>query len=575
MKWIAFSLLTCLCLVAASCGDPHENHAPTQATFAAQDGTAKEQLVADMKNEVDSSFRAEYRTTFRPAADADGLHPSATWYKDGIARQRFDFDGVHEFLYADTATVFTVGYKESIVVCSDEWPAAGASETAQAPSGTCCEDSGGCGDAAANLLYFLGFPLGFEAQDPVASTSDVVGGLDGVDATALTRRKIAGEEARCYQLTPTSPDEEDPNANAEMCFSATGVPLYWHTISERMGEVEVEATLVGTPHDSDFDYPYEVYRPTPESYVPHTPVPPIPMTVRLRFPSGATDTDIESALSVIRRRIATGPGCWSIPFKETDECITTERVGDEYVLRFDVSSTLSNVTDTEKIAEWLSARGQGRVRLRFCEAKQDASGAVATVAGGKAVKYEPDTCEPITNAQGQVQVTSQDGSAEWVAPDYVSIGGADLDNIVWSPAVGDLRGEPQPMTDAYLVPDASPFQPLTDNPDPDVGWRAIYEATEDGKEVIASITQRLAPKGRTLTDQRTGMQHGYPIAFFLDGKPVMGTDGHVAVFRVFLADFPPQLIDGLSRDTAYRVAQAINGPALQLPVDVVSVTEGP
>ena len=576
MKWIVFALLACLCVAITSCGEPQNKRASAPATFPAQEGTAKEQLVADTKNEAASSFRAEYRTTFKPVAIEGGLHPSATWYKDGVARQRFDFRDVYQFLHVDAATVFTVGYKEAIVVCSDEWPVSDVGQTTQAPGGACCEDSGGCGDAAANLLYFLGFPLGFKSDDAMSATADMVGELESLDVAMPSRRAIAGVEARCYELKATTPDEEDPNAEAEMCFSATGVPLYWHNVSERMGEVEVEATLMGAPEEADFDYPYEVHRPTPEPYVYHTPVPPVHFTVRLRFPADATSGDIESALAVMRRRIATGPGCRSIPFKETDQCISTERVGEDYVLGFDAApASLNKVTDTAEIGAWLSARGQGRVRLRFCEALQDASGAVATVLDGKSVVYKADTCEPIVNAQGQVQLADQGGSTDWTSPDYVSVGSAELDNIVWTPAVGDLRGEPQAMTDAYLDADASPFQPLTDNPDPEFGWRAIYNATEDGKTVIDSITARLAPKGRTLTDQRTAMKHGYPIAFFLDGQPIMGTDGHVAVFRVFLADFPPQLIDGLSRDTAYRVAAALNGPALQLPVDVVSVVKGP
>ena len=188
------------------------------------------------------------------------------------------------------------------------------------------------------------------------------------------------------------------------------------------------------------------------------------------------------------------------------------------------------------------------------------------------VDYKADTCEPIVNEQGQIQVSDVGGAVSWITPTYADVASAQVDSLVWTPALGELRGETPAMTDAYLQPDAHADHPLSDNQDSSIGWRAVFRPTDDGKAVLASITARLAPKGKSQADQNTAAIKGYPLAFFLDGRPVIDSDGQVAVFRVFRADFPPQLINGLKRNVARGVAEALNGPALQLPVQVISVT---
>jgi hypothetical protein len=231
------------------------------------------------------------------------------------------------------------------------------------------------------------------------------------------------------------------------------------------------------------------------------------------------------------------------------------------------------MTDAE-ISEWLAIQGQDRIRLRFCEALQDGSGRVATasLAQGQTVAYKAGTCEPIVNQDGQIQVSDDGGAISWITPRYADVASAQVDSLVWTPALGKLGGETPAMTDAYLEPDAWADHPLSDNPDSSIGWRAAFTPTDDGKAVLASITARLAPKGKSQADQNRAAVEGYPLAFFLDGSPVIDSDGHVAVFRVFRADFPPQLINGLKRNVARSVAEALNGPALQLPVQVISVT---
>jgi len=566
MKWFAGALLVCLCAFFASCGDSHTTSGISplqQATFAAQSGTALEQLTADVKNLVSSSFKVTYNTTFK--APSGDQHVTVTWYKDDTGHQRFDLRGANAFVSLNSASIFTVGYKEHIILCSDELPATPTGTATEGPNGWCCEDSSGCGDMAANTLHFLGFPLGFPASDEAAAASAELADLKGASVTLLPQRTIAGLDARCYEIRPTPPNEADPDAFAQLCFGASGAQLYRHTKSADSGEVEAEATSVDALASDEFRYPYPVY--TPEPFVYQTPIPPTPVTVRLRLPPDADPAAVDAALAVIRSRIALHPGCVNEGLvKPPDQCITTQNDGGDYVLTFGVSQYSDKMTDAE-LAEWLGAQGQGAVRLRFCEALQDESGQVATIppAHGQSVSYKPGTCEPIPDSQGQVQVNA-DGAPLWVTPTYTDIATAPIDSIVWTPAVGDLRGQPTAMTDAYLLPDAELGNP------PGLGWRVVYNTTDDGQAILESITKRLAPKSKA--EERAAVDNGYPLVVFLDGQPVKASDGHVAAFRIFRADFVPAVILHLPRDDARRIAEAINGPALKVPVQVVSVTRG-
>jgi hypothetical protein len=231
------------------------------------------------------------------------------------------------------------------------------------------------------------------------------------------------------------------------------------------------------------------------------------------------------------------------------------------------------MTDAE-ITEWLTVQADGGVRLRFCEALQNESGLVATIPSEQheGIAYEPGTCEPVLDGDGKVQVLEGGTERSWTMPTYADVATVQIDDVIWRPALGNLRGEPQAMTDAYLKPDAHADHPYIEPPDPSIGWRAVYDTTDDGEAILASVTARLAPTGKSIAEQTRAAQGGYPLAFFLDGEPVRTWDGHVAAERISRADFPPTLILGLTRDVARRVTQALNGPALELPVAVMSVT---
>jgi hypothetical protein len=243
-------LLVVSAMMAFACGsgeDPKapENGAP-QPTFVAEGGTPEEQLRADVTNQLSSDAKVSFHTTLQ-GVDKDDIKADVTWYTDGQnQRQRFDFEGGEKLVGFQRASVFTLGDRGHIVICSAELPVDphAASINAPGPKGACCEGSTSCGDIAGNAIFFLGFPLGYpkDPQKPFDPT-----GLD----VAVERREIASVPARCYRFTTTG---------NESCFTAAGAEVYWkRNKSDYEGALEVKAFAIGTSVADDFNYPYPVY----------------------------------------------------------------------------------------------------------------------------------------------------------------------------------------------------------------------------------------------------------------------------------------------------------------------------
>lgn len=244
-------------LALAACGDTSQTAVKTVITFAAEDGSAAEQFIADASNLQSASFKVTYETSL-DGGDLGVQQQSVTWYKATDGRQRFDFSGNKNYYYYDNASVFTVGYKDRIVLCSNDLPVTPTDQEGSGPTGACCEGSSTCGDLAGNILYFLGFPLGFDESAP--ATDDDIANLEDEVEIEVSRRDLAGVEARCYKIRKREPEEyDDPQATSELCFTASGVQAYWRRTGEGSGNVEVEATTFATPGPEDFEFPYGVY----------------------------------------------------------------------------------------------------------------------------------------------------------------------------------------------------------------------------------------------------------------------------------------------------------------------------
>ena len=148
--------------------------------------------------------------------------------------------------------------------------------------------------------------------------------------------------------------------------------------------------------------------------------------------------------------------------------------------------------------------------LMFCEGLQpggQAGGAgtpLGAVPDGHAIIYKPGSCESDIDAQGQVAVRAADGTVARITPTFTT--SAPRDNIVWIPAKGDLNGAPTIMTGSFLKSNTSvQFGPIGQP-------LLVFNMNKDGEKVFGSLSQRLI---------------GLPLATFLDGEPVRGTDGHI------------------------------------------------
>lgn len=102
------------------------------------------------------------------------------------------------------------------------------------------------------MIVLLGFPIGYRSGEDLDRNGLAEFNIE------ISRRQIAGVDARCYVLTSTrTPTLGEDNTPNERCFAANGAMLSWN--HGYLGIVKVEATSVGNVQPSDFEYPYAVY----------------------------------------------------------------------------------------------------------------------------------------------------------------------------------------------------------------------------------------------------------------------------------------------------------------------------
>lgn len=218
--------------------------------------------------------------------------------------------------------------------------------------------------------------------------------------------------------------------------------------------------------------------------------------------------------------------------------------------------------------------------LMFCEGLQETNGGqqagtgnpIAVVPDGSKVIYKPGTCEPDVDASGAVLVSTStqiDDSTQppsgpeqttRVTPTYVPAASAPRDNIVWTPAKGDLNGSPTIMTGSFLRSNATvQFAPVTGAP------VLVFNMTSDGNKVFGSLTARLT---------------GLPLATFLDGVPIRGDEdndgnGHKDVIAPTIQGTITDTgqTTGLSLNDAKRLKTFLNNGAFPIPLKVVQQQE--
>jgi preprotein translocase subunit SecD len=230
--------------------------------------------------------------------------------------------------------------------------------------------------------------------------------------------------------------------------------------------------------------------------------------------------------------------------------------------------------------------------LMFCEPLQqgyqpgevqgDASNFVATlqVSPEQArVYYKPGTCEPDVDENGQVALAAPDdgsggppvllrdeetGEVLRQSPTYLIYGvpgGATPETIVWTPAIGELRGAPTIMTGSFLKRETTIFYDSFGSP------RLIFSMTDDGGDVFGSLTGRMQQIGSNENDPN--FSRGLPLASFLDGEPVRSPDGTIIAPSVNTRITDSGSITGLSVAEAKRLRTFLNNGAFPIPLRII------
>ncbi len=206
--------------------------------------------------------------------------------------------------------------------------------------------------------------------------------------------------------------------------------------------------------------------------------------------------------------------------------------------------------------------------LMFCEGLQQggqsggAGAPLATVPAGTQVYYKPGSCQPDVDASGAVALATTDaqgnsviakddkGNIKRVTPSYTTA--YNTDQVVWTPAMGDLKGVPTIMTGQYLQRNTSVQFNSLQQP------QLVFNMTGDGQKVFGSLTRRIA-----------AASSGLPLATFLDGKPITGADGRIIAPRVQSEITDTGTTTGLTLADAQRLETFLNNGAFPIQMKVI------
>jgi hypothetical protein len=189
--------------------------------------------------------------------------------------------------------------------------------------------------------------------------------------------------------------------------------------------------------------------------------------------------------------------------------------------------------------------------LMFCvglqQAGDDGPGKpIAVVPDGARVVYQPHSCEPDVDASGSVAIRAEDGSIARVTPAYTTAAVSTPNNIVWTPALGDLNGTPTVMTAKFIKNNAQVQFDQLGQP------VLITDMSGDGEKIFGSLTTRIG-----------NPESGLPLAMFLDGMPLRDAQRTVLAPRVASEITTTLEITGLSRVDAVHLVSLLNSGKLQ------------
>ena len=197
--------------------------------------------------------------------------------------------------------------------------------------------------------------------------------------------------------------------------------------------------------------------------------------------------------------------------------------------------------------------------LMFCEPLQQGGQLgqgqpIATSAQARQVYYKPGGCEPDVDAEGNVALanpdgtiaTDENGAVSRITPAY-STSALDPDSIIWTPARGDLNGASTIVTGNFLKSNAEVVISIA-------GPVLTFNMTNDGEEVFGSLTQRIT---------------GLPMATFLDGEPILDSEGRVLAPTIQTRITSSGQITGLTLGESKRLRTFLNNGAFPVPLRVI------
>ncbi|MEX0751087.1 MAG: protein translocase subunit SecD [Dehalococcoidia bacterium] len=197
--------------------------------------------------------------------------------------------------------------------------------------------------------------------------------------------------------------------------------------------------------------------------------------------------------------------------------------------------------------------------LMFCEPLQEGAQTgtgqpIATSPQAQQIFYKPGSCEPDIDAEGNVALANpdgtiaaaEDGSVSRVTPTYMATG-VGVNQIIWTPARGDLNGASTIVTGNFLKSNADVQITIA-------GPLLLFETTDAGEEVFGSMTERIT---------------GLPMATFLDGEPILDSDGSVLAPTIRGQITSEGQISGLSLSEVKRLRTFLNNGAFPVPLRVI------
>ena len=251
------------------------------------------------------------------------------------------------------------------------------------------------------------------------------------------------------------------------------------------------------------------------------------------------DAALDEAVSIIEQRL-----------DGFDIGSEVERLGDDTI------TVLVSIDDAEEAERLLQPTGL----LQFCEPVVNEEGDVAIVRDGT-VAYEPGSCKPKINVLGGFMPEGESLEVEFVpwarqgAPG--SANNPRDEEIVWKPATALIDGVELSLDSTLLLPTTFVTimgqvitQPVL-----------VFEFGGDGEQLLELVTEGLETRN-------------YPIAPFLDGEPILDSNGLMIAPQVQTTLTGGQgTISGLRLETAEELSILLNTGAFPIPLRIAEITE--